>query len=77
MRAALERLAGFALDWTVLDDYLLQYCTLPETRKTVRASTFAASLELVREGRISLRQANVFAPIYIKARNASDTQTAA
>ena len=76
-RAALECLVGFALDWTVLDDYLLQYCTVAETRKTVRASTFAASLEMVREGRISLRQANVFAPIYIKARAPSDTQSAA
>jgi len=65
-RETLERLAGVALDWTVLDDYLLQYCVTPEMRKTVRASTFSASLEMVREGLISLRQDKAFAPIWVK-----------
>ena len=67
-RETLEKLAGVALDWTVLDDYLLRYCVSPETRRTVRASTFSASLEMVREGLISLRQDAPFAPIWIKGR---------
>jgi segregation and condensation protein A len=67
-RETLEKLAGVALDWTVLDDYLTQYCVTPEARRTVRASTFSASLEMVREGLISLRQDGAFAPIWIKSR---------
>ena len=67
-RETLEKLAGVALDWTVLDDYLTQYCITPEARRTVRASTFSASLEMVREGLISLRQDGAFAPIWIKSR---------
>ena len=66
-RAALERLAGAALEWTVLDQYLLDYAVSPQMRKTVRASGFVASLELVREGRLSIRQDNAYAPIWVKS----------
>jgi segregation and condensation protein A len=65
-RAALERLAGVAMEWTVMDDYLLEYCVAPEMRKTVKASAFSASLELVREGLIDLRQDRAFAPIWVR-----------
>ena len=65
-REALERLSGMAREWTVLDDYLLQYCVSPEVARTVRASSFSASLELVREGRLDLRQDRAFAPIWVR-----------
>jgi segregation and condensation protein A len=65
-RAALERLAGLAMEWTVMDSYLIEYCVSPEMRKTVRASAFSASLELVREGVIDLRQDRAFAPIWVR-----------
>ena len=65
-RAALERLAGLAMEWTVMDNYLIEYCVSPEMRKTVRASAFSASLELVREGMIDLRQDRAFAPIWLR-----------
>lgn len=65
-REALERLSGMAREWTVLDDYLLQYCVSPEVARTVRASSFTASLELVREGRLDLRQDRAFAPIWVR-----------
>ncbi len=71
-REALERLAGTALEWTVLDQYLLDYAISPQMRKTVRASGFVASLELVREGRITLRQDNAYAPIWVKANQPPD-----
>jgi segregation and condensation protein A len=35
-------------------------------RRSARASTFAASLELAREGRIELRQEKAFAPIWLR-----------
>jgi segregation and condensation protein A len=67
-RAALERLAGMSLslEWTIMDNYLLEYCVSPEQRKTVRASAFSASLELVREGVLDLRQDRAFAPIWVR-----------
>jgi segregation and condensation protein A len=71
-RDALERLAGHALQWTVLDDYLLQYCVDPATARTVRASSFSASLEMVREGHFDMRQDRPFAPIWVRRREAGD-----
>lgn len=65
-RGELEKLAGRALDWTGLDPFLLAYCTTPDMRRTVRASALSASLEMAREGVISIRQDQAFAPIWIK-----------
>ena len=36
-------------------------------RSTVLATAFSASLELVREGRIALRQDRAFAPLWVRA----------
>ena len=58
-----------AFDWTILDSFLMAYCTTPEARRTVRASALSASLELVREGAITLRQDRPFAPLWIKKRS--------
>jgi segregation and condensation protein A len=67
-REALEKLAGQALDWIVLDFYLMTYCTTRESRRAVRASGFAAVLEMVLQGSIGLRQDRAFAPLWIKRR---------
>jgi len=67
-REALERLMGRATDWCVLDEYLIAYMVEPSLVTTVRASTFAATLELVREGRLELHQQAAFAPIYVRKR---------
>jgi len=71
-REALERLAGMAIEWTVLDAYLIEFCSSPEMRKTIRASAFSASLEMVREGRIEVRQDRAFAPIWMRAAKSRD-----
>ena len=65
-RDAIERLAGHNIEWAVMDEILIEYFVTPELRRTVRASTFSASLELVREGRIELRQDRAFAPIWVR-----------
>lgn len=65
-RDILERLIGSIPDWTPIEEYLLRYMTGPESRATVRASAFSASLELVREGRMELMQSGPFAPLYIR-----------
>ncbi len=73
-REALERLAGVAAEWTVLDDFLLHYCADMQTARTVRASAFSASLEMVREGRFDIRQDRPFAPLWMRRRAPPDQQ---
>ena len=65
-RELLQSLIGDIGEWTVLDRYLLRYLKSPEEMRTAIASTFAASLELVREGRLDLRQDGAFAPIQMR-----------
>jgi segregation and condensation protein A len=67
-REALERLIGRATDWCVLDEYLIAYMVEPLHAATVRASSFAAALELVREGRLEVHQHAAFAPLYVRKR---------
>lgn len=65
-REILLRLIGGLSEWTALDHFLLRYLAGPEERATATASTFAATLELVREGMLELRQQEPFAPIYMR-----------
>jgi segregation and condensation protein A len=67
-RASLERLVGLAEDWSCLDEYLLAYVADPSQKATVFASSFAAALELVREGAMELNQKEAFAPLYFRKR---------
>jgi len=74
-RASLERLIGMAdsEDWGCLDEYLLSYVAEPSQRATVFASSFAAALELVREGEMELNQKEAFAPLYFRKRSRQAT----
>jgi segregation and condensation protein A len=65
-RLMLARLIGALDEWTALDRFLLRYMTDPEERATAVASSFAATLELVREGRVEIRQQGAFTPIYMR-----------
>lgn len=67
-RSALERLLGKAVDWTCLDAFLIDWAVAPEMRTTVRASSLAAMLELVREGRLDVTQDKPFAPVWVRQR---------
>jgi segregation and condensation protein A len=67
-REALERLIGQAQDWTRLDQFLISYVVEPSLAPTVFASSFASSLELVREGLMELHQQSPFAPLYVRRR---------
>ncbi len=66
-REILTKMLGNFGDWTDLTSFLLPYIPEPEMRNTVVASTFAASLELVREGKLKMRQDDAFEPIYMKS----------
>ena len=65
-RKALETLVGKMDDWGRLDQWLVHYLVEPEKRRSVIASTFSASLELAREGRIEIRQEDAFRPLYMR-----------
>jgi segregation and condensation protein A len=66
-REILMRLIGQVSDWTSLDAFLIDYVAAPQERATAIASSFAASLELVREGQLEVRQSGAFEPIYLRA----------
>jgi len=72
LEEALERLRGligFAGTWTDIASYLPEGFALdPARRRSATASTFAASLELVKEGRVEIRQAEHFAPVELRRR---------
>ncbi|MEM6693891.1 MAG: ScpA family protein [Pseudomonadota bacterium] len=76
MEQALDRmrpLIGFAGDWTDLLSYLPDgWGDDPGLRRSATASTFAASLELVKEGRAEIRQAETFAPIQLRRKSRDD-----
>ena len=67
-RDILTRMVGSFKDWTALDQFLIEYMTTPEERATAIASSFAATLELVREGHLEVRQHDAFAPLYLRSR---------
>jgi len=74
-RASLERLVGMADDWSRLDEYLIRYVVDPAQAATVFASSFAAALELVREGSADVHQPEAFGPIYLRKRAAEPALT--
>jgi len=73
MEQALERLRGVIGDWAEWSDiarYLPEGFTAdPQRRRSATASTFAAALELVREGRAELRQSETFAPVELRRKD--------
>ena len=62
----LRRLIGEGADWVPLHVCLSEYLELPEERATALASSFTASLEMVRQGHIELRQNQAFAPLMMR-----------
>jgi segregation and condensation protein A len=76
-REALARLIGGSVDWTAFDDWLVEACLDPGLRRSARASSFSASLELVREGKIEIRQDKTFAPLWIRRAGRADIEGAA
>ena len=62
-----RRLLGASTDWESLWRFLPDDLGAGIVAKSAIAATFAAGLELVREGRLSLRQDAAFGPIYLRA----------
>ena len=62
----LERMIGAKMAWASLESFLPDTQD-PEYRKSALASSFVASLELARLGRIEIDQDGVFEPIFVRA----------
>ncbi|MBV1896585.1 MAG: segregation/condensation protein A [Rhodobacteraceae bacterium] len=75
MEQALDRmrgLIGFTGDWTEMASFLPEgWESDPMKRRSATASTFAASLELVKEGHLDMRQSEIFAPIQLRKKDSS------
>lgn len=73
MEQALERLRGligYAGSWTDITSYLPEgWHDDPVRRRSATAATFAASLELAKEGKVELRQSGTFEPIQLRKRD--------
>ena len=76
MEQALDRmrgLIGFMGDWTDIASYLPDGWTVdPKKLRSATASTFAASLELAKEGKIEIWQDRIFSPIQIRKKAERD-----
>ncbi len=75
-RERLMRMIDASPQWALLDSYLLEYLSKPEMRATARASAFSASLELVREGELELKQGAHFSPLYVRRRLKAEAELA-
>jgi segregation and condensation protein A len=76
-REAIERLIGQSSDWARLDEFLIAYVVEPSLAPTVFASSFASTLEMVREGLMEVHQHAAFAPLYVRKRQAAPAQNGA
>lgn len=76
MEQALERMRGmigFAGTWTDIASYLPDgWGEDPVMWRSATAATFAATLQLAKEGKLELRQAETFAPIQLRRRDGRD-----
>jgi segregation and condensation protein A len=71
-RGQLQRLIGQAVPghWSDFDGFLMNFLVGEEDEpRTVRASSFGATLEMAREGLVELRQDGPFQPIYMRRRD--------
>lgn len=73
MEQALERMRGmigYAGQWADISSFMPEgWESDPVKRRSATASTFAASLELVKEGKLEIRQGAMFAPIEVRKKD--------
>ena len=67
----LQAIVGEVRDWTSLSSFLPEDLMDGLLMRSAVASTFVGSLEMAKEGQLSIRQSSAFGPIFIKGREAS------
>ncbi len=68
----LRAVLGDMPDWQTLERFIPYDSDDPLLRRSAMASTFAASLELSKEGLVEIRQTGAFGTIYMRARPGAD-----
>jgi len=61
----LERMIGARIEWTALEAFLPETQD-PAFRRSALASSFVATLELARLGKVALQQGEVFSTLYVR-----------
>ncbi|MDD5586123.1 MAG: ScpA family protein [Alphaproteobacteria bacterium] len=74
-RNRLRKLLGIMPEWTVLHNFLPEHSGNTLEVRSACASTFAAVLEMVKEGELDLRQDGTFAPIYLRRLDTPHTES--
>ncbi len=64
--ARITQMLGQIPEWAVLQTFLPREMSGLESMRSALASTFTASLELAKQGRIELKQMQTFGPIYVR-----------
>ena len=67
-RDRLERVLGHIPDWRALSQYLPPEWGFGQRRRSALASSFSACLEMVRDGKLLIRQLKPFGEIFLKDR---------
>ena len=67
-RDRLERLIGALPDWADFDGLMGEYLTQSMDRKTVTAASLGAVLELTRDGRLELQQAEPYGRLLVRTK---------
>lgn len=70
--ARLNAMIGIAVEWRALESFLPLITGDRTLRQSAWASTFAAGLQLAKEGRVAIRQDAAFGPIYFRAADRKD-----
>lgn len=68
-RHRLERMLGVIVDWSVIDHLVPEEFSTGKSRRSGLASTLSATLEMVRDGHVELRQMAPFAPLYVRRKD--------
>ena len=64
--ARVATMVGSAVEWQAIEHFLPDVAS-EQLRRSALASSFLATLELARQGRVELRQREAFAPLYLRA----------
>jgi segregation and condensation protein A len=66
----IKQFLGRLMDWKNIDDLIPDnFKNSSKNKRSGKAGIFAGSLELVKEGNLSIKQENLFDDIYIKETN--------
>lgn len=71
--ARLNAMLGLSMEWQTLEAFLPLVTGDKTLRQSAWASTFAAGLQLAKDGRVAIRQDAAFGPIYFRAAEPRDS----